>query len=185
MQSGCYLPLFWRNPSHLSSGQKRNIYPTTRRHSLQDSNREPQISRCGRNYITRSLQLLYISMALQLFVGPWLLLNFLISLHSRYDSLDRGTARRKTSTYTQNKCTQTSMPRVGFEPMIPVFERAKKVHALDRAATVIGFIMTLMNLKDTHEWNFHKNKDRRPFGCSLHSHMWFHSYDYFRKQGRM
>jgi hypothetical protein len=27
---------------------------------------------------------------------------------------------------------------VGFEPTIPVFERAKTVHALDRAATVIG-----------------------------------------------
>jgi hypothetical protein len=33
------------------------------------------------------------------------------------------------------------MPRVGFEPTIPVFERAKTVHALDRAATVIGFII--------------------------------------------
>jgi hypothetical protein len=31
-----------------------------------------------------------------------------------------------------------SMPRVGFEPTIPEFERAKAVHALDRAATVIG-----------------------------------------------
>jgi hypothetical protein len=30
------------------------------------------------------------------------------------------------------------MPRVGFEPTIPAFERAKTVHALDRAATVIG-----------------------------------------------
>jgi hypothetical protein len=30
------------------------------------------------------------------------------------------------------------MPRVGFEPAIPVFERAKTVHALDCAATVIG-----------------------------------------------
>jgi hypothetical protein len=29
------------------------------------------------------------------------------------------------------------MPRVGFEPTIPVFERAKTVHALDRAVTVI------------------------------------------------
>jgi hypothetical protein len=28
------------------------------------------------------------------------------------------------------------MPRAGFEPMIPVFEKAKTVHALDRAATV-------------------------------------------------
>jgi hypothetical protein len=27
---------------------------------------------------------------------------------------------------------------VGFQPTIPVFERAKTVHALDRAATVIG-----------------------------------------------
>jgi hypothetical protein len=39
---------------------------------------------------------------------------------------------------TQNKCTQTSMPRVGCKPTIPVFEGAKTVHALDRAATVIG-----------------------------------------------
>jgi hypothetical protein len=30
------------------------------------------------------------------------------------------------------------MPRVGFELMIPVFERAKTVQALDLAATVIG-----------------------------------------------
>jgi hypothetical protein len=30
------------------------------------------------------------------------------------------------------------MPRVGFEPTIPVFERAKTVHALDRAVTVVG-----------------------------------------------
>jgi hypothetical protein len=32
------------------------------------------------------------------------------------------------------------MPRVEFEPMTPVFERAKTVHDLDRAATVIGFV---------------------------------------------
>jgi hypothetical protein len=32
------------------------------------------------------------------------------------------------------------MPRVGFEPTIPVFERAKTVHALDRAAAVIGVL---------------------------------------------
>jgi hypothetical protein len=30
------------------------------------------------------------------------------------------------------------MPEVRFEPTIPVFEGAKTVHALDRAATVIG-----------------------------------------------
>jgi hypothetical protein len=41
------------------------------------------------------------------------------------------------TTQTQNKRTQTSMPRVGLEPTIPVFERAKAVHALDLAANVI------------------------------------------------
>jgi hypothetical protein len=50
-----------------------------------------------------------------------------------------------TGQHKQNKRTQTSMPLVGFEPTIPVFERAKAVHALDRAATVIGnFIFTLL-----------------------------------------
>jgi hypothetical protein len=39
---------------------------------------------------------------------------------------------------TQNKCTQTTMPQVGFEPMTPVFEQAKTVHALARTATVIS-----------------------------------------------
>jgi hypothetical protein len=48
-------------------------------------------------------------------------------------------------TQTQNKRTQTSMPRVGFEPMTPVFERAKMVHALDRAATVNGSLYSTRN----------------------------------------
>jgi ribosomal protein S2 len=38
----------------------------------------------------------------------------------------------------QNKRTQTFMHRVRFETTVPVFELAKTVHALDRAATVIG-----------------------------------------------
>jgi hypothetical protein len=42
------------------------------------------------------------------------------------------------TTQTQNKLTQISNTRVGFESTIPVFERAKTAHALDRAATVIG-----------------------------------------------
>jgi hypothetical protein len=39
---------------------------------------------------------------------------------------------------THNKLTQTPMPQVGFEPTMPVLERAKTVYALDHAATVIG-----------------------------------------------
>jgi hypothetical protein len=30
------------------------------------------------------------------------------------------------------------MRRAGFEPRIPAFERAKTVHASDRAATMVG-----------------------------------------------
>jgi FAD synthase len=41
-------------------------------------------------------------------------------------------------TQTQNKHKKTSVPRVGFEPTITAFERAKAVHALDSAASVIG-----------------------------------------------
>jgi hypothetical protein len=42
------------------------------------------------------------------------------------------------TTQTHNKSIQTFMPRVGFEPSTPVFERAKTVHVLHLAATVIG-----------------------------------------------
>jgi hypothetical protein len=45
---------------------------------------------------------------------------------------------------TQNKRTQTSISWVGFEPTIPAFERAKTIHALDRAATVVGMQESLL-----------------------------------------
>jgi hypothetical protein len=38
----------------------------------------------------------------------------------------------------RNRPTQTSMPRLGLEHTISEFERVKRGHALDRAATVIG-----------------------------------------------
>jgi hypothetical protein len=44
---------------------------------------------------------------------------------------------RPLPTQTPNKHRHTSVPRVGLDPTIPVFERAKAVHALDHAATVI------------------------------------------------
>jgi hypothetical protein len=40
----------------------------------------------------------------------------------------------------QNKRKQTSLPWTGIEHTIPAFERAKTVHALDRAATAISLI---------------------------------------------
>jgi hypothetical protein len=42
------------------------------------------------------------------------------------------------TTQTQNRRTQTSMPWVGIEPTIPVFEQTKTVHTLDHPVTVIG-----------------------------------------------
>jgi hypothetical protein len=82
-----------------------------------------------------------LCLALQPFVGPWPIFQFSDLLHGRWDSLDGGSDHRKAATYTQgnkqNKRTQIPMPRVRFEPTIPVFERAKTVPALDRAATAI------------------------------------------------
>jgi hypothetical protein len=43
------------------------------------------------------------------------------------------------------------MPRIGFESTIPVLERAKTVHALDRAVTVIGTIKLSVSYK--YMWN--------------------------------
>jgi hypothetical protein len=37
------------------------------------------------------------------------------------------------------------MPQVEFESTIPAYERAKTVHALDRAATVIGLCFTIIS----------------------------------------
>jgi hypothetical protein len=45
---------------------------------------------------------IYASMGLQPFIAPWPLFQFLHLLHSRYDSLDGGSARRKVATCTQN-----------------------------------------------------------------------------------
>jgi hypothetical protein len=41
------------------------------------------------------------------------------------------------------------MPQMGFEPTIPVFGRAKTVHALDRLVTVIGLLNIPNKIKET------------------------------------
>jgi hypothetical protein len=71
-------------------------------------------------------------MALQPFVGPKLLLQFLdlsiksVGLFGREISPLQGRYLH-TRQHKLNERTQTSMPRLGFEPTIPVFERAKTV----------------------------------------------------------
>jgi hypothetical protein len=59
------------------------------------------------------------------------------------------------ATQTQNKCTQTSMPQAGFKSTISVFERAKAVHALDHAATVIGRFYVIATIKIYYSSNVH------------------------------
>jgi hypothetical protein len=91
---------------------------------------------------TFSLYVLYI--ALQPF-GPWPLFQFLnlYTVGRTPWTVDQPVARRlhtQRTAQTQNKRTQTSMPRMGFEPTIPVLKRKKTVHALDRAATLIGTV---------------------------------------------
>jgi hypothetical protein len=48
------------------------------------------------------MRFICLSMALQLYVEPQQLFQFLDFLHSRQDSLDRGSACRKAATYTQD-----------------------------------------------------------------------------------
>jgi hypothetical protein len=70
---------------------------------------------------------MHSSMALQPFVGPWPLFQ------SRNPGTDEPIARPlpiRRTTRTQNKCRQTSMPEMGFEPTAPAFERGKRVHDL-------------------------------------------------------
>jgi hypothetical protein len=61
------------------------------------------------------------------------------------------------TTQKQNKRTQTSIPRVGFEPTTPEFKREKTVHVLDRAATVIrgssNSPLCFLSQKDLHTDN--------------------------------
>jgi hypothetical protein len=52
------------------------------------------------------------------------------------------------------------MSRVGFEHTTPVFKRAKAVHGLDRAATVIGnYILNDMNTDNNSKNTSYNNND--------------------------
>jgi hypothetical protein len=57
------------------------------------------------------------------------------------DQPDSRSSPTHRTTRTQNKSTQRSMPRAGFEPVSRVFELVKMVYALDRSATVTGAIL--------------------------------------------
>jgi hypothetical protein len=85
----------------------------------------------------------YLSLALQPFIGPWRFFSVSwsctqsVGLLEQWISPSQGRYLR-TGQHKQNERTQTSMSQVGFEPTISVFKWAMTVHALDRAAAVIG-----------------------------------------------
>jgi hypothetical protein len=89
--------------------------------------------------------------ALQPFVEPRSLFSFLIfyTVSRAPWEGDKPVARSlpaHTGQHKQNKRTQTFMPQVGFEPTIPVFERVKTVHVLDRAAIMISIIKKYLHI---------------------------------------
>jgi hypothetical protein len=60
------------------------------------------------------------------------------------------------------------MPRVEFEPTTPVLERAKTVHALDRAATVSGF--TLLTKNEIYQLQRLRTNTRGEKGTRKHAY---------------
>jgi hypothetical protein len=83
-------------------------------------------------------------MALQPFVWSWPLFQFLNPytvgrIPWTGDQLVARPLPTHRTTQKQNKCTQTSMPRVEFEPTTPAFERLKTIHTSGCEATAISF----------------------------------------------
>jgi hypothetical protein len=122
----------WVSPFKLSSTQRKK--------------------RCEINYDLRTLRCISISRFTAL---CWTLADFSVSWSfytvgrapwTGNQPFARPPPAHRT-TQTQNIRTHTSMSQVEFEPTIPVLERAKTVHALDCAATVIGltWIYTIKN----------------------------------------
>jgi hypothetical protein len=84
----------------------------------------------------------FINGSTVLLLGPGLFFSFVIIFKQSIEPLGQGISPSQgryihTGQHKQNKYTQTSMPWVRFELTIPVFEWARRVHASDRAATMI------------------------------------------------
>jgi hypothetical protein len=115
----------------------------------------------------------HLSMVLQLFVGP-----YTVGRHpwTGDQPVARALPTHRT-TQTQNKRTQTFMPRVAFEHTISMLERAKTVHAIDRAATMISFSFKLVLLKASDGLKVYGSSI-----CPVHTRLGsVHSVIYYRK----
>jgi hypothetical protein len=95
-----------------------------------------------------------LSMALQPFVGLGRFYSFLMFYTVGMTPWmgDQPVARplpAHRTAQTQNKRTQTSIPQVGFEPTIPVFERAKTARSLWLALRMHTTHFFLLLISDT------------------------------------
>jgi hypothetical protein len=68
-------------------------------------------------------------MALQSFVGPWPLFQFLDPTHSRQDTLDGGSARRKAATYTDINTNRTKAHNADIHTWSTIKTRDPSVRA--------------------------------------------------------
>jgi hypothetical protein len=93
-----------------------------------------------------------MSISLRLYspCGHWPLFQFL-NLYTVGTTFGRGISPSQgLYLYTEQhkqRIKHTDIHELGFEPTISVFERAKTVHALDGAATVIGSFPDVFILK--------------------------------------
>jgi hypothetical protein len=108
---------------------------------------------------------IYLSMPLQHSVGPWPLFQFRSHFYTEGRAPWTGDQPTKRplpthrTTQTQNEHRQTSMPWMGFEPMIPALERAKKIQVHDRTTTVIGIQDILVHVNNLLNFNYRINVD--------------------------
>jgi hypothetical protein len=93
---------------------------------------------------------IYGSTALLLDFGRFISFLILYTVGRTRWTVDEPVARPLPThgkTEIQNKRTQTSIPRVGFESTTTTLERAMTVHALNRTATVFGCPVTSSGLE--------------------------------------
>jgi hypothetical protein len=98
-------------------------------------NMRPTIRRKERNYLQRNWNYYYGAYSPLLNLGRFFSFLILYTV-GRTPWMGVQPVTRPLSTYTQNNTnTQwTSMPWIGFEPMIPALERVKTVHAFARGS---------------------------------------------------
>jgi hypothetical protein len=121
---------------------------------IPDNGQSPESRHCRVLYTIVSTLIIYVSVCLSICLSVYLtwLYNPLLDLRRFFSFLILFTAGRTPwkgdqpvarllpahrTPQTQNKRTQTSMPIMGFEPTIQVFERVKTFHVLERVAAVV------------------------------------------------